>query len=340
MKIESDMAGRPFGARLAFCAVIVNALPSEPIDVDERDAEVIRVAEGVLRDGLAHDEMYLKGLSAGLLPVIQLSERRAAETEKREYKPGDNYGFSGAADTKSESYRYTAKYLRTLSSALSADPVECANNFRGAMSLFAIYSCDTDPKGAVRIAIDEAREKAEEVIASAFKAAPSQWWTKYPWTVGQTTKDQGAEVFVSFKNLGADGRETMDCRMAKTVAVYLRQKGFSVFLSLDSLEQLGKSAYMEAIESALQDASVLIAVGTSAENLNSRWVKYEWHAFHQEIIEGYKKGGEIFSVIDGITERDLPLALRQRQAFRFSEDGLAALSRFLARALGREQGPD
>lgn len=198
----------------------------------------------MLRDGLAHDEMYLKGLSAGLLPVIQLSERRAAETEMREYKPGDNYGFSGAADTKSESNRYTAKYLRTLFSALSADPVECANHFRGAISLFAIYSCDTDPKGAVHIAIDEASDKAEEVIAAAFKAAPAQWWTNYLWTTGQTTKDAGAEVFVSFKNLDAEGRETKDCLMAKTVAVYLRRKGFSVFLSLDSLEQLGKSAYM------------------------------------------------------------------------------------------------
>jgi hypothetical protein len=35
------------------------------------------------------------------------------------------------------------------------------------MSLFAIYSYDTDPKGAVRIAIDEARDKAEDVISAA-----------------------------------------------------------------------------------------------------------------------------------------------------------------------------
>jgi len=337
MATESDMGDRPFGSRLAFCAYLVSALPAEPIDVDERDAEVIKLAEGVLRDGLVHDESYLRGLSAGLLPVIQLSERRAAETERREYKPGDNYGFSGAVDTSSESYRYTATYLQTLSSALSADPVECANYFRGAMSLFALYSCDTNPKGAVRFALDEARDKSEAVIEAASRAAPAQWWTTYPWTAGQTTKDAGAEVFVSFKNLDSVGRETRDCLMAKTVAVYLRHKGFSVFLSLDSLEQLGKSAYMEAIETALQDAKVLIAVGASADNLNSRWVKFEWHSFHQEIIEGYKKDGEMFSVIEGITEKDLPLALRQRQAFRFSEDGLGALSRFLARSLGKEQ---
>ena len=125
--------------------------------------------------------------------------------------------------------------------------------------------------------------------------------------------------------------------MAKTVAVFLRQKAFSVFMSLDSLEQLGKSEYMEAIETALQRAKVLIAVGTSVENLTSRWVKHEWHSFHQEIIEGYKPGGEIFTVVDGVSPRDLPLALRQRQVFFFTEDSVEALARFLARALGREE---
>lgn len=177
---------------------------------------------------------------------------------------------------------------------------------------------------------------SDEVISPAQRGGKADaWWLKYSWTPDHLTKHLGAEVFLSFKNLDRDGRETRECLMAKTVAVYLRRKGFTVFLSLDSLESLGKSAYMEAIEGALQTATVLIAVGTSAENLNSRWVKYEWHTFHQEIIEGYKRDGEIFSVIDGISERDLPLALRQRQAFRFTEEGLATLSRFLLRSLGK-----
>lgn len=333
---EAEMRGRSFGARVAFCNQLVAALPSPPIDVDARDVETVGLALNMLRDGLSQEEMYLKGLSSGLLPVIQMTERRAEETEKREYKPGDNYGFSGAADTRSESYRYTAAYLRTLSSALAADPVQCASNFRGAMGLYAIYSCDTDPKGAVRIAIDEAEAEAEKAISRAFECAPSEWWAKYPWTSGNAGRDGVGDVFVSFKNLDTQGRETKDCQMAKTVTVFLRRRGFSVFMSLDSLEQLGKSAYMEAIESALQRAEVLIAVGTSVDNLSSRWVKHEWHSFHQDIVEGYKSGGEIFTVIDGFSQRDLPPALRQRQVFPFTEDGLESVARFLARALGRE----
>jgi len=333
---EVEMQGRSFGARLTFCNHLVTSLPSPPIDVDTRDDEIIGLALNALSNGLDHEEMYLKGLSSGLLPIIQVAERRAKETEEREYKPGNNYGFSGPADTRSESYRYTATYLRALSSALEADPVECANHFRSAMRLYAIYDCDMDPKGAVRFAIDEAATAAEEAISRAYKATPTEWWAKYPWNPSDAVQEGTGEVFVAFKNLDAQGCETKDCRMAQTIAVFLRQKAFSVFISLDSLEQLGRSAYMDAIEIALQNAKVLIAVGTSVENLTSRWVKHEWHSFHQDIVEGFKPSGEIFTVIDGITQRDLPRALRQRQVFPFSEDGLEALSRFLARALGRD----
>lgn len=293
MTTESQMRDRSFGARLAFCSHLVDSLPSGPIEIDERDDEIIRLALSALRSGLSHGEVYLRGLSSGLLPIIQVTERRAKATEEREYKPGDNYGFSGAADTSSESYRYTAAYLRTLSSALAAEPIECANHFRGALHLYAIYSCDTDPKGAVRVAIDEATATAEQAIVRACESAPAEWWGKYRWTSSDAVRDGAGDIFISFKNLDATGHETKDCLMAKTLAVFLRRKAFSVFLSLDSLEQLGTSAYMEAIETALENAKVLVAVGTSVENFTSRWVKHEWHSFHQDIIEGYKPCGEI-----------------------------------------------
>lgn len=165
------MQGRSFAARLAFCAELIASLPSPPIELDARDGETVDLALNALRGGLSQEELYLKGLSAGLLPIVRVTERRAAETEKRKYKPGDNYGFSGAADTSSERYRYTAVFLRVLSSALTADVAQTADGFRGAMRLHAVYSCDTDPKGAVRIAIEEAGIAAEDAIALAFRAA-------------------------------------------------------------------------------------------------------------------------------------------------------------------------
>ena len=162
------------------------------------------------------------------------------------------------------------------------------------------------------------------------------WCTKYRWTPEEAVKTRTREVFVSFKSHDETGQETKDSVIAKTVAAFLRGRGFSVFLSLDSLEQLGKSAYMEAIEAALESANVLIAIGTRAEYLTSQWVKYEWHSFHQEIVEGRKVGGEIFSIIEGVTPQSLPLPLRQRQVFSFTEDGLHRLGGFVKASLARQ----
>jgi len=180
------------------------------------------------------------------------------------------------------------------------------------------------------------RSQKRAAAKSGASAEPSSpdWWTKHRWEPGECTHYGSAEVFIAFKNSDATGQETRDSLIAKTLATFLRRKGLSVFLSLDSLERLGKSAYMEAIETALNDARVLIAVGTSPENVTSGWVKYEWHSFHQEIIEGRKPDGEIFLVVEGIGPSNLPLPLRQRQLFPFSEDGFERLARFVQPAIG------
>lgn len=91
------------------------------------------------------------------------------------------------------------------------------------------------------------REEVEKTVA----AYASRLVNKYSWTPSQVAKEAEAEVFVSFRNLDAKGRKTKDCFIAKTIAVYLQKRGCSVSLSLDSLEQLGKFAYMEAIGTAL-----------------------------------------------------------------------------------------
>jgi hypothetical protein len=152
----------------------------------------------------------------------------------------------------------------------------------------------------------------------------------YGWVVDQEATSDRARVFLCFKHSAADGQETKDSQMAKAVAAYLRQRGFPVFLSADSLEKLGRSGYTEAIEEALESADVLVAIGSNAANLNASWVKHEWLSFLQNILDGHKKHGQIFSVVDGMKESELPFALRQWQAIRFSEEGLASLSRFLA----------
>lgn len=100
-----------------------------------------------------------------------------------------------------------------------------------------------------------------------------------------------------------------------------------MFLSLDSLARVRESAYKLVID-RLDRARFLIAIGTRTDYMMSRWVQYEWNSFEQEILNGCKLDGEIFPVLEGLTQSDLPYSLRHRQRFAFTENGLHALATF------------
>jgi hypothetical protein len=89
------------------------------------------------------------------------------------------------------------------------------------------------------------------------------------------------DIFISAKNLDNDGNQTKDCILADQLHDFLSAKGFSVFCSNKSLEQLGIAAYQEAIDNALDSVKDVIVVGTSKKNLESRWVRYEWSSFQR-----------------------------------------------------------
>jgi len=141
------------------------------------------------------------------------------------------------------------------------------------------------------------------------------------------------EVFISFKNLLPDGKPTRDSVLARQVYDYLWGKGFSVFLSNVSLERLGTSAYKKAIDDALDVARILVAVGTSRENLEWRWVRYEWDSFFNDILSGVKPSARVFSYVEGIRINDLPRSLRQGQTFIHADGSMEAISNFIANAL-------
>jgi len=52
---------------------------------------------------------------------------------------------------------------------------------------------------------------------------------------------------------------------------------------------------------------MLVAVGTSTENLNSEWVRYEWDGFYNDILSKKKPGGKVFAYISGLRPAELPL---------------------------------
>lgn len=140
-------------------------------------------------------------------------------------------------------------------------------------------------------------------------------------------------VFISCKNLDEQGIRTRDADIAAEVYNFLTGKGLSVFLSYLTLEELGASNYTRAIDSALESASVLLAIGTSADHLNSNWVRYEWDSFSNAIRSGSKPNGRVFTYIEGMPIGALPWALRQTQTFVHSEASLQRLYNFINKAL-------
>lgn len=142
------------------------------------------------------------------------------------------------------------------------------------------------------------------------------------------------DVFISFKSLGPGGSPSPDSQLAATIYEFLTARRLRVFFSTISLEMLGISAYKKAIDNALDAARVLVAVGSSAENLNSEWVRYEWDSFYNDILSGVKPEGRVFVYLDGVAPSVLPRALRQSQAIGHGPGSLDHLYSFIINAIG------
>jgi hypothetical protein len=146
--------------------------------------------------------------------------------------------------------------------------------------------------------------------------------------------DGAYDVFICFKDLDEAGNPTPDSALAMEIYNYLSSHGIKTFFSNVSLEKLGVAEYKQAIDNALDAVSVLIAVGTKVEYLESQWVRYEWDSFHNDILSGRKPKGRIFSYIDAININFLPRTLRINQVIAHNETGsIVLLYNFISNAL-------
>ena len=127
------------------------------------------------------------------------------------------------------------------------------------------------------------------------------------------------DVFISFKESDEDKSKTEDYFIAKRLYEFLSEKGLSVFFSPVTLESLGKAQYSKVIDDALDTVETLIVVGCSKEHLESKWVRYEWDSFLNDIRSGTKPYAEVFVLYSDMSLGDLPRALRQQQAFNTKE---------------------
>ena len=52
-----------------------------------------------------------------------------------------------------------------------------------------------------------------------------------------------------------------------------------IFWSENTLAEIGQSDYADAIENAIACSRNMVVVGSSVENITSKWVSFEWHLF-------------------------------------------------------------
>ena len=128
------------------------------------------------------------------------------------------------------------------------------------------------------------------------------------------------EIFISFKCRDENKNFTKDYEIAKDLYSQLTQKGYSVFFSTKSLEIIGSSRYKADIDAALDQAKILIVVGTNVEYMSSQWVRYEWDSFYNDFLSGIKKDAALFTLTQNISTNDLPRTLRNVQNFEYPQD--------------------
>lgn len=95
---------------------------------------------------------------------------------------------------------------------------------------------------------------------------------------------RGYDLFLSFQHLDQGGSRTRDGELAEELCHFLRRRGLTVFFNDFTLESLGASEFRRRIDEGLDDSHVLVAIGTSSVNLESKWVRYEWESFDTDLL--------------------------------------------------------
>lgn len=128
------------------------------------------------------------------------------------------------------------------------------------------------------------------------------------------------DVFISCKDTDINNNETIDLKVSREIAKLLRGTGFEVFLSDETLTEMGSSQYKKAIDQALDIAKAMIVVTSSREYADSNWVRYEWDSFYNDYLSGQRKNANIFTLTIDMQAAVLPRTLRNSQCFKYESE--------------------
>ena len=184
------------------------------------------------------------------------------------------YGVTYAKDPKTEDYIPTCN--RTHTQSVFKNP-----NFIKALEL------STEEKGALYKKDAEIIDKIQKGILEVSR------------------KENPFDVFISYKETDANGYRTRDSIEAQKLYEKLTELGYKVFFSRITLESKIGEEYEPIIYAALSSSPVMITVCSSADNIQSAWVKNEWSRF-LTLRRGGNMSKTLIPVYFDMDVKDLP----------------------------------
>lgn len=146
------------------------------------------------------------------------------------------------------------------------------------------------------------------------------------------------QVFISFKNM-ENNEYTQDKKIGEDLYRFLSEHGIKTFYSNISLLDFGEAAYKEVIDNALDEVRVMIVIGSKKEYLTSKWCKYEWHTYQQNILSNIVKGS-IVTYLGDMSLSDVPTGIRHYQSFNINAASIETIGNFVICALNSEKKHD
>ncbi len=148
------------------------------------------------------------------------------------------------------------------------------------------------------------------------------------------------DVFISYKNTNADGSPSIDSQLAADLFKELSIHGISAFYSNIKLLELGEATYKKAIEEALDQSKIFIAIISCKEFVHSKWIEYERESFHEDILAGRKDGVFVPYLGGDIVGNDIPRSIRNYESFRVGVHTAADVAEFVMNIIRKREGQE
>lgn len=187
---------------------------------------------------------------------------------------------------------------------------------------------DVDYLAAVKYADDDARPRYQhdaEQIASVLRGVLATSQNEKPY-----------DVFICYKEKGADGERTRDSQLAQDVYYQLTDHGLRVFFARITLEDKPGTQFEPYIFAALQSAKVMVVIGTKPEHLSAVWVRNEWSRYLA--LMKHDRSRLLIPCYRDMDPYDMPEQLSILQAYDMSKIGFVQdLIRGIRKVVGEEK---